>query len=254
MVVSVQPAASSAARASPGPSSPPFARASATPATTTTATPAAAAMAMSRRSVPLGGPGCFGFPCGRGLGGMVAERYRRPHPVRPTCELRSLALMTIGSLIIGLVGLAVGAAAVWFAVRDRLRASADAGARARALEQEMRGLERRAIEAEAQLDAERGTLDARVTNAVKAASAAAYAETQRAAGRARQGTVRDDGGTAQRVAQAHQSDGSRRPTVPAAPVLRRRDRQLTDLSDRTLDPAQRRCDRLTCAGAGGRCS
>jgi DNA recombination protein RmuC len=84
--------------------------------------------------------------------------------------------MTIGSLIIGLVCLAVGAAAVWLVVRDRLRAAAEASVRALALEQEMRDLERRAIEAEAQLDAERGTLDVRVTNAVKAASAAAYAE------------------------------------------------------------------------------
>jgi DNA recombination protein RmuC len=85
--------------------------------------------------------------------------------------------VTIAALLIGLgAGLAVGGAAAWLALRDRLRASEAAGARAVALEREVRDLERRAIEAEAQLDAERGTLDARVSNAVKTASAAAMKE------------------------------------------------------------------------------
>lgn len=81
--------------------------------------------------------------------------------------------MTIAALILGL---ALGGAAAWLALRERLRASAVATVRVAELEREARDLERRAIEAEAQLDAERGTLDARVANAVKSASAAAMKE------------------------------------------------------------------------------
>lgn len=85
--------------------------------------------------------------------------------------------MTIVALIIGLgAGLAVGGGAAWLAFRERLRAFEDAAARTTAVEREARDLERRAIEAEAQLDAERGTLDARVANAVKTASTAAMKE------------------------------------------------------------------------------
>ena len=85
--------------------------------------------------------------------------------------------MTIAALIIGLaVGLAVGALAVAFAVRDRLRAASGAAARLAVVEAEARALERRSIEAEAELRAERGTLDERVTSAVKSASTAAMKE------------------------------------------------------------------------------
>jgi DNA recombination protein RmuC len=75
--------------------------------------------------------------------------------------------MTIAALLIGLLaGAALGALGVAYAARGRLR-SLDAGAR---------GLERRAIEAEARLEAERGSLDERVEHAVKTASAAAMKE------------------------------------------------------------------------------
>src|SRR5262245_5136758 len=85
--------------------------------------------------------------------------------------------MTIAALVIGLaLGIAVGALAVAFALRERLRAASGAAARLAAAEAEGRVLERRAIEAEAQLQAERGTLDERVASAVKTASAAAMKE------------------------------------------------------------------------------
>ena len=74
--------------------------------------------------------------------------------------------MVIVALLIGLVvGLALGAAGVRLALR-----------RSSFLEREARTFERRAIEAEAQLDAERGSLDERVAGAVRAASAAAMKE------------------------------------------------------------------------------
>jgi len=74
--------------------------------------------------------------------------------------------MVIVALLIGLVvGLALGAAGVRLALR-----------RSSLLEREARTFERRAIEAEAQLDAERGSLDERVAGAVRAASAAAMKE------------------------------------------------------------------------------
>ena len=161
--------------------------------------------------------------------------------------------MTIGSLIIGLVGLAVGAAAVWLAVRDRLRASAEAGARALALEQEMRGLERRAIEAEAQLDAERGTLDARVTNAVKAASAAAYAESnaqlvELAKGRF-ETTVAPLNESLKLInRRVEEADRARAQSYGAVDAAAHRSQRPH------LDPGNGACGRLTCAGAGGRCS
>jgi DNA recombination protein RmuC len=117
------------------------------------------------------------FPCGRGLGGMAAKDSCGASGIRPTRALRSRALVTIVALLIGLViGLGLGAAGVLLSVRERLVGSADARLRASVLEQEVRALERRAIEAEAQLQAERGTLDERVESAVKSASSAAMTE------------------------------------------------------------------------------
>jgi DNA recombination protein RmuC len=85
--------------------------------------------------------------------------------------------MTIVALLTGLVvGLALGATAALFALRERMQSGTHALARTNALETEARSLERRAIEAEAQLAAERGTLDERVANAVRAASTAAMKE------------------------------------------------------------------------------
>jgi DNA recombination protein RmuC len=57
-----------------------------------------------------------------------------------------------------------------------MQSGTDALARTNALEAEARSLERRAIEAEAQLAAERGTLDERVASAVREASTAAMKE------------------------------------------------------------------------------
>src|SRR5574338_706980 len=89
--------------------------------------------------------------------------------------------MTIAALLIGLtVGLLLGALGVAFGARERLRSAAatgrDAATRVTALDAEARELERRAVQAEAQLAAERGTLDERVASAVKTASAAAMKE------------------------------------------------------------------------------
>lgn len=85
--------------------------------------------------------------------------------------------MTIVALLIGLVaGLALGVTGVLFALRERLQSGTGALARTNELEVEARGFERRAIEAEAQLAAERGSLDERVAGAVRAASTAAMKE------------------------------------------------------------------------------
>lgn len=85
--------------------------------------------------------------------------------------------MTIVALLIGLLtGLALGAVGVWLTLRERVLASSDTTRRASTLELENRALERRAIEAEAHLEAERGSLDERVANAVKSASSAAMKE------------------------------------------------------------------------------
>ncbi len=85
--------------------------------------------------------------------------------------------MTIVALLIGLVaGLALGVTGVLFALRERMQSGTNALARTNALEVEARGFERRAIEAEAQLAAERGSLDERVAGAVRAASTAAMKE------------------------------------------------------------------------------
>ena len=85
--------------------------------------------------------------------------------------------MTILTLLIGLAaGIALGAVGALFALRERLAGAAAAAARLTALDADARALERRAIEAEAQLAAERGTLDDRVASAVKTASAAAMKE------------------------------------------------------------------------------
>jgi len=85
--------------------------------------------------------------------------------------------MTIVALLIGLVaGLALGVTGVLFALRERLQSGTGALARTSELEVEARGYERRAIEAEAHLAAERGSLDERVAGAVRAASTAAMKE------------------------------------------------------------------------------
>jgi DNA recombination protein RmuC len=88
------------------------------------------------------------------------------------------ALVTILALLIGLV---VGAGAVALLVRPRLRETLAlhrlAREEAQALADEVRELERRAVEAEALLQAERGSLDQRVANAVRAASTEAFQAT-----------------------------------------------------------------------------
>jgi len=85
--------------------------------------------------------------------------------------------MTIAALLIGLaVGLALGATGALLALRERMRSGSEALARTNELEVDARGFERRAIEAEAQLAAERGSLDERVAGAVRAASTAAMKE------------------------------------------------------------------------------
>ena len=85
--------------------------------------------------------------------------------------------MTIVALLIGLVaGLALGVTGALFALRERLQSATQALGRANELEVEARGYERRAIEAEALLAAERGSLDERVAGAVRAASTAAMKE------------------------------------------------------------------------------
>ncbi len=85
--------------------------------------------------------------------------------------------MTIVALLIGLLaGLALGGLGVTYATRERLRAAAGNLARAAELDSEARALELRALTAEAQLTAERGTLDERVASAVKTASTAAMKE------------------------------------------------------------------------------
>jgi DNA recombination protein RmuC len=75
-----------------------------------------------------------------------------------------------------LIGLALGATPVLVALRKRMRSESEARAQVKTLDAEARGLERRAIEAEAQLAAERGTLDERIAAAVRAASSAAMKE------------------------------------------------------------------------------
>jgi DNA recombination protein RmuC len=85
--------------------------------------------------------------------------------------------LTIVSLLIGVL---LGAGALWLAFRSRLldgRRHADAAAR---LADEVRVLERRAIEAEALLDAERGSLDDRVATAMRSVSAQALEESSKA--------------------------------------------------------------------------
>jgi DNA recombination protein RmuC len=85
--------------------------------------------------------------------------------------------MTIVALLIGLVaGFALGVTGVLFALRERMQSGTDALVRTSTLEVEARGFEHRAIEAEAQLAAERGSLDERVAGAVRAASTAAMKE------------------------------------------------------------------------------
>ena len=82
--------------------------------------------------------------------------------------------MTVVALVIGLL---LGAAGTWLALRAQLAEGRARAVEARAVEAELRALERRAIEVEAQLDAERGALDERVAHAVRAASAEAFQTT-----------------------------------------------------------------------------
>ncbi len=90
--------------------------------------------------------------------------------------------MTLTGLLIGIVvGGSFGALVVWLVLRTPLvqgRAHAlDAGRLAdenRSLQDESRGLERRLAEAEAFLEAERGSLGERVSAAVRAASTDAF--------------------------------------------------------------------------------
>ena len=200
------------------------------PITARTTTPPMASIASSRLlSRPAPDPDLgtaargFFLPCGRGFGGISEpERYRwarrrRPVRLRPAGPLRSLALMTIAALLIGIVvGIAIGGAAVSLALRGRLVGAHRAAARAGALDLEVRALERRAIEAEAQLDAERGTLDQRVASAVRAASAEAMKENSGAfldLAQTKLGRVRR---TAARVAREGRDAGQRARERPQA--------------------------------------
>lgn len=100
---------------------------------------------------------------------------------RPARALRSPVLVTILAL---LIGLAVGAVGVWFAVRARLadltvlRAERDDAfevrddAQARVID-----LERELAAADARLEASEGSLEARVRDAIAQASAEAYTKT-----------------------------------------------------------------------------
>jgi DNA recombination protein RmuC len=78
--------------------------------------------------------------------------------------------MTILALV---VGLAIGAAGVWLALRSHLHAGRSSALAVLQLQEETRALERRAVEAEALLQAERGSLDERVAATVRTASAEA---------------------------------------------------------------------------------
>src|SRR5262245_20456160 len=101
--------------------------------------------------------------------------YREVRWLRPGRALPLHALMTIFALLIGLV---VGAGGVALLLRPRLRDTLAEQRLARdeaaALADEARELERPAVEAEALLQAERGSLDERIANAVRAASAEAF--------------------------------------------------------------------------------
>ena len=91
--------------------------------------------------------------------------------LRPTGALRSLALMTIVALLIGLVvGAGGGVFATLFLLRPAL-AQRVTGA------DEVADLERALITAETRLEAAEHTFDDRVRDAIKAVSAEAYAQT-----------------------------------------------------------------------------
>ena len=96
---------------------------------------------------------------------------------RPAPALPLAALVTIVALLIGLV---VGAAGVLVLLRPRLREVQARQQEARSLAEEVRGLERRAVEAEALLQAERGSLDERIAGAVRAASTEALQQSSTA--------------------------------------------------------------------------
>ena len=209
----------------------------------------------------------FFLPCGRGFGGISEpKRYRwarrrRPVRRRPAGPLRSLALMTIAAVLIGIVvGIAIGGAAVSLALRGRLVGAQRAAARAGALDLEVRALERRAIEAEAQLDAERGTLDQRVASAVRTASAEAMKESSGRvprpgpdqAGRVRRTAARvpREGGDAGHRARERPQAGLR--LADGEPCARSaRSSSACTARRATSSP---RCGRRTCAAAGARSS
>ncbi len=86
-----------------------------------------------------------------------------------------------GTTLLGLLaGLAFGACGAWLALRGQVLRGRAAAAEARVLASEARDLERRVIEAEAQLNAERGSLDERVAGAVRAASSEALQQSSSA--------------------------------------------------------------------------
>jgi DNA recombination protein RmuC len=82
--------------------------------------------------------------------------------------------VTIATLLIGLV---VGAVGALLLLRPRLLEARARAEEARRLVDEVRDAERRAVEAEALLQAERGSLDERIAGAVRAASSEAFRET-----------------------------------------------------------------------------
>ena len=215
------PRTSSAARASPGPSSPPFASASATPATTTTADAGSSGDGEESAIGPLRRAGMLRLPVrarlrrhGRGTiptatsgpsdvratvprphdDRIADHRSRRPRRGRGRCLARG-PRPTSG---------------VGRGERESPRPRTG-DARPRTPRDRGRGAARRRAR------------HARRAGARTPSRRPRRRPTRRecAAGRARQGTVRDDGGAAQRVAQADQSAGrGGRPCARA--VLRRR--------------------------------
>lgn len=89
------------------------------------------------------------------------------------CPRRALPLATLVTIVALLIGLVAGAAGVLLLLRPRLL-------EAQARQQEARELERRAVEAEALLQAERGSLDERIANSVRAASSEALQQSSTA--------------------------------------------------------------------------
>ncbi len=86
---------------------------------------------------------------------------------------RALPLATLVTIVALLIGLVAGAVGVLLLLRPRLL-------EAQVRQQETRELERRAVEAEALLRAERGSLDERIANSVRAASSEALQQSSTA--------------------------------------------------------------------------